>query len=340
MINGTLRPWGQLTWLLSMSSLQGKHWVVLGCLSTQDRCLSVLSHAGRSYKLAHADFLEIRGEPSRFSVESDVRRAKNRLGLESTVPENQRTLVDFELFEPILRLKRWVDALTKAGSQINVILDVSALPEQFYFPLLRWLLEARTVENLIVTYMLPEKYTSEDLAYNAREWAQLPTFIADQTSDPAVENVIVGVGFLPFNLPELLKKAYVDPSIKVSLILPFPSAPSNVSRGWEFVRRIESNMTLRDDRQVARVDAHDISACFDRLQTITDKGRSPSVFAPYGPKTHSVAMCLQAINMDAEVFYTHPTFYHPEYSTGVGMSDGLPAGFAYAVRLRGQSLYQ
>ena len=339
MINGALRPWGNVPWLLGMRSLQGKEWFVIGSVATQDRCTSIFKHAKHSFTLGRAALLEIEDGESSFSDQSRARRDVTRNDLEATISAAVREFHRFELFEPILRLKRCVEGWLTGRTGLNVILDVSSLPEQFYFPIVRWLSAAPEVENLVVTYMLAEQYTTQDLAYNARDCAQLPTFVSSQVPEPAIKNVIVGIGFLPFSLPEWLKTTYEDRDIRVSLIFPFPSDPANVARGWEFVRRIEANMTLRDDRQIARIDAHDMSACFDRLRLITKNGKSPSVFAPYGPKTHSVAMCLQAINMGAEAFYTHPDFYHPEYSTGVKLEGALPAGFAYALRLHGRSLY-
>ena len=235
-----------------------------------------------------------------------------------------------------------MDTWTSNPLAENVILDVSAMPEKFFFPIIRWLLESVQIKNIVITYMLPERYTHEDLAYDARDAGQLHTFTySGPQPEPTIQNVIVGVGFLPFSLPDWLKKTYKDTNtVKVTLMLPFPSAPSNVRKGWEFVRRIETNVKLADDRQILRVDANDLSACFDRIQTVTNAGKTATVFAPFGPKAHSVAMCLQAIKMKAEVYYTQPTFYHPKYSTGIKMDGTVPAGFAYAIRTNGHDLYE
>ena len=341
MINGALRPWGKPQWLLGAPSLKHEEWLLIGAISTQDRCLSLLRHQQASFKLACAIFLEINDEPSQFSAESKIRRDANRMLWEAEVKLVKNELHKFSLFEPLKRLKTLIDSWTATPVAQNIILDVSTLPESFLFPMLRWLLDSCSVKNLVVTYMLPGQYTDEDLAYDAREAAQLTTFTYDGPQpEPPIRNVIVGVGFLPFSLPEWLKKTYKDPNlVRVSLIFPFPSTPSNVRKGWEFVRRIDSTVSLKDDRQIPRVDANDVSACFDRIQMLTNYGHSPTVFAPFGPKAHSVAMCLKAIQMKAEVYFTQPSFYHPEYSTGMKMDGGLPAGWAYSVRLGGRDIY-
>ena len=340
MINGKLRPWGKPGWLLGMPTLQNKEWMLIGSVATQDRCLGMLRHRGTSYRLGHAAFLEIIDEDSQFTARTTRRRGANRLLWETEAPVASRELHSFALFDPIKKLKNLVDTWTNHRYAENIILDTSTLPERFLFPMIRWLLESPNVRNLVFTYMLPERYTHEDLAYNAREAAHLPTFLNDSTTaEGHIKHVIVGVGFMSFSLPEWLKKTYLNPKVKVSLLFPFPSKPANVKKGWEFVRRVEHNVNLADDRQIARVDAHDLSACYDRIRSITSNGKSPAVFAPFGPKAHSVAMCLQAINMGAEVFYTHPSYYHPDYSTGLRLEDGLPYGYAYAARLNGNDLY-
>jgi hypothetical protein len=341
MINGPLRPWGKPHWLFGMPSLKEESWFLIGVLSTQDRCLSTVKHRGASFDVTRAAFLEIIDEQSKFSTLTETRRNGCRGLLEAAFPTAELEIHEFSLFEPFKKLKKLVETWVSNPPAKNVILDASAMPEKFLFPIVRWLLDSSNIRNIVVTYMLPERYTEEDLGYDARDAGQFHTFTYDGPQpEPAIQNVIVGVGFLPFSLPEWLKKTYKDANkVKVSLILPFPSAPSNVQKGWEFIRRVEGTVRLVDDRQIPRVDAHDMSACFDRIQMITNFGKSATVFAPFGPKVHSVAMCLQAIKMKAEVYYTQPSFYHPEYSTGIELDGTLPAGFAYAIRLGGCDLY-
>ncbi|MDO8374442.1 MAG: hypothetical protein V4639_00260 [Pseudomonadota bacterium] len=324
-----------------MNSLRAEEWLLIGAISPQDRCLSMMRHNGISYKLAHAAFLEVVDEPSEFSVRSASRREANRLLWQGEIARHSHELHTFGLFEPIRRLQRLVIDWTSGQHKKNIILDVSCLPERFFFPILRWLIASEAVENLIVACMHPSRYTEEDLAYNPQDWAQLPTFVSDhEPPEPSIKRVIVGAGFLPFSLPDWLKKTYNEPNIQLSVLLPFPASPANVKRAWEFVRQIEVDMTLTDERQLSRIAVNDMSGCFDRLQSITRNGAIPSVFAPYGPKSHSVAMCLHAIEMGAEVFYTQPSFYHPEYTTGIRMEQGLPAGHTYALRIGKRMLYQ
>jgi hypothetical protein len=323
-----------------MESLRAEKWLLIGTISTQDRCLSILRHSGSSFNLSHAVSLEIIDDRSEFHDQSEARREANRLLWQAEVKGYSSEHHRYGLLDPLRRLQKMVAQWIAGEHKKSVILDVTCLPEKFFFPVLRWLIESPNVENLIVTCMSPERYTEHDLAYNPDDWSYIPTFgTAPEDSAKSVKRVIVGAGFLPFSLPDWLKKDYNDRSIQVSVLFPFPAPPANIKRSWEFVRQIELGVNLKDERQLVRIGVNDFSGCFDRIDSITRNGSIPSVFAPYGPKAHSMAMCIQAMKMNAEVFYTQPTFYHPEYTTGIKLEDGVPAGFAYAIRVNKRTLY-
>lgn len=338
MINGVLRPWGKPAWLFQMPTIQSIEWFLIGCISTQDRCQSMLLHHGKSLKISGGGFLKIFDEPSIFQAQSEAKLLANQQALSKVLPPGAQ-IIDFNLLGALLPLRRKVDdwILISKG---NIILDISTLPERFCFPILRWLVDSPEVKNLVVTYMLPECYTKEELGYDAQDWGQLPTFVNDgMANGPTVEQVVVGVGFLPYSLPDWLKKTYDTPKFKISLLMPFPASPINVNRSWEFIRRIEKDLSLRDDRQIIRVAANDLCGAFQRIESLTKGGQVHAVFAPYGPKPHSIAMGLHALKHSCEVYFTQPTYYHPEYSTGIAIDQGLPAGHAYAIRIAGQNYY-
>lgn len=339
MINGIIRPWGNPKWLLNMPSISQSEWMLIGNISTQERCLATLMHQHHSYKLKYSAFFEIKDEWSRFSDLSEKKVASNRNKWIGLTNSSARDLFPLNLLEPIRPIKKRVRDWIETGHATNVILDVSCLPERVLFPTLRWLLESEEITNLMVSYMHPERYTHENLAFDAKEATHLSTFVNDSVNESSVKHVIVGVGFLAFGLPEWLKKTYSDSNAKVSLIFPFPSTPSSVQKAWEFVRRIEPNVSLKDYRQIARVAVNDISGCFDRISSITSRGSESTVFAPFGPKAHSVAMCMHAVKMDASAYFTQPSYYHPDYSTGYKVDNGLPAGCVYALKINGRNLY-
>jgi hypothetical protein len=338
MINGAMRPWGKLDWLFRMPTVRGHRWFLIGAVSTQDRCQSVLLHNQKSLDLGGGGLLRVIDEPSAYTAATSIRLQSIEQSINKILPGNFEVL-EQRLLGPLIPLrKRVADWIVR--SEGNVVLDISALPERFSFPILRWLVESPDVRNLALTYMLAEAYTKEDLGYDAQDWGQLPTFVDESASGPMdVQHVVVGVGFLPYSLSDWLKKTYSRPSFKVSLLLPFPAPPSSVNRAWDFIRKIEPDLSLRDDRQIIRVGADDLSAAYQRIETLTRNGRDRAVFAPYGPKAHSIAMALHALKHKCEVYFTQPSYYHPEYSMGIAVAAGLPAGHAYAVRLNGVTLY-
>lgn len=331
------RPWGRFDWLLN--KLPRVQWHVVGALSTEDRCLSVLRHGQDTINVESAYLLEIVDEESDFSEPARIGREANRARLEMLIGDFRKEVSKMGLLDPVISLKQKMNQWAMRAPK-NVVLDVSALPKRVFFPLIRWLLENSAIENLVITYMKPDRYTNEALAYNAREWAQLPTFVANNVPpDPPIEKLVVGVGFLPFGLPDLLKHHYHELSAKITLILPFPSHPTAVQRAWEFVRHIDAETRLETTEQIQRVDANDLAGCFDRLNRATRGGARKTVYAPYGPKPHSVAMCLHAISTGSEVFYTQPAYYHPEYTTGIRLENSKPAGHAYLIKWNGHNLY-
>jgi hypothetical protein len=338
MINGNLRPWGRPEWLFRMPSIAKNEWFLIGCVSTQDRCKSILLHNEKSINISKCGFIEIIDAPSSFSNRTADRIRDNLASIQALLPAGSE-IVEIGLLDPMLPLKKKLEVWI-ASSGGNVVFDVSTFPERFCFPILRWLFESPEVKNLAVTYMLPEAYTADDLGFDSQDWGQLPTFVNEMPfQSEMVEHVIVGVGFLPYSLPDWLKKTYDKPDFKISLLMPFPASPSNVNRAWEFIRRIEGDLRLKDDRQIIRISAHDLSGAFQRISSLTGQGKSQAVFAPYGPKAHSIAMCLHALRHSSEAYFTQPTYYHPEYSTGIQMHEGLPAGYAYAVRANGAEFY-
>ncbi len=80
---------------------------------------------------------------------------------------------------------------------------------------------------------------------------------------------------------------------------------------------------LENDRQIVRVDAHDVSGCFDHISAVAGENFERSVFTPFGPKSHSLAMCLFASKFDCDVYYSQPTHYYPDYSKCIMASQRL-----------------
>ena len=136
-----------------------KRWLLIGAINTQERCLSMVRNQTTTFDLAHAAFLEIVDEASDFSDQTAALREAHRVSFYKEVKEDLRELHTYDLLEPLKRLQRLVDQWVEGEHRKNIILDVTCLPERFFFPMLRWLLNSAEVENLIVTCMAPARYT-------------------------------------------------------------------------------------------------------------------------------------------------------------------------------------
>ena len=221
----------------------------------------------------------------------------------------------------------------------DVILDVSSMPKRFFFPILKILLSRPdSVESLVVTYSAPEVYFEGKLAENFDDWDHLPLFGISKNYGSDMPNLLlVGVGFEAYGLQEQVEHA--GTGLPVKLLLPFPAPPEAFQRSWEMVRKLRK-YSPDDNFELFRVEAKNVSDAFDRLVDITNNGAQNSVLAPFGPKPISVAMCIYAALTKSEVFYTQPTVYHPDYSSGISMVNGNPEIYAYCIRLDGKNFYE
>jgi hypothetical protein len=232
-----------------------------------------------------------------------------------------------------------VQAITEFVSRANgnIVLDITSFPKRFSFPMVRRLLadaNRSRVSNLIATYSIPITYPNGPLAENFNDWAQLPLF-SGQYAAPPSSMLIIGVGFQALGLQEQLKG---EPELPIKLLLPFPAPPAAFQRSWELLRQLKKNRN-QDAFEVFRASATDAVDTFERIVKATDGGRMRADLAPFGPKPMSLGMCIFAALTDAQVFYTQPSVYHPDYSIGVSRNDGEPEVFAYALRINGRDIF-
>lgn len=335
MLSQHFRPWGSASWLLPKLNIAD--WTAVGCISTEERSNAIFQHIQVGAGLREARFLDIDDLESDFLEQCRKLRAE-RLDEFQRLTNGGGTVAKFGLMDSPLLIKRFVDELLETGTK-SIILDISTLPKRFFFPIVRLVLKAKQIENFVATYTVPSQYASGPLAFEPQDWSFLPLFQREQAPPtPKCVRVIVGVGFLPFHLPELVSHDYED--AEIDLILPFPPGSPQYQRNWHFVHDISSTASRITDRLIHRVEATDVSGCFDHLVSIAQGDPGATILAPFGPKPHSLAMCLYAAKHDCDVYYTQPRYYHPDYSTGIKIcSDNKPATSCYAIRLRGQDLY-
>lgn len=100
------------------------------------------------------------------------------------------------------------------------------------------------------------------------------------------------------------------------------------------MRIIETKYKFKKEDNIVRLNTSDVSDVFNHILSITDNGREPAIFAPYGPKPLSIAMALFSSLTNSPVYYTQPKKYNPEYSKGKGTVN------AYVLKQNGKSLYE
>lgn len=323
------RPWGMLPWLLSRGPTA--RWHVVGCFGTEQRSLAAWRCVKDLDAIDWVKLLRIRDIASRHTALAED-RIRQRLDEFAAAGGKQEDISEHELMESHELITRDLEGISTVVES-NVLVDVSTLPKRFFFPLIKIILKRPRVRNLIITYTIPQDYTSDKLSENCEDWAHIPLFSGSYSREPS-QMLIVNVGFAPMGLQEEVEHG--TPGVAIKLLFPFPASAQAVTRSWEFVRRLQKH---RSEFDLYRVDSRDVSDAFDRLLSLTAGGKQRVIMAPFGPKPISVAMCIFATLTDSEVFYTQPTVYHPDYSIGVAKVNGIPETHAYWVRLEGKNLF-
>ena len=330
------RPWGLLHWVLERCP--DVEWSLFGCLGTEERSLAALSITNSVGCLASKRLLRI--SDNSFGQYLKLREER-LLARKNEFEKMGATESDIEEYS--LTKASHHDILTEIEEFIrdsgpNIILDVTSLPQRFFFPILKTLLlsEAHTVRNLVVTYAVPESYAPGRLTRNFNDWGTLPLFLGSYTQKPP-EMMIVGVGFEALGLQDRVDTG--EAGLHLNLLLPFPAPPPAFKRSWELARKLQKG---RRPGSVTtyRTDAKEVSDAFERILTLTDSGKHGAILAPFGPKPISVAMCIYATLTESPVFYTQPTVYHPDYSTGISEVNGQLEVYAYCLRINGKDFYR
>lgn len=310
MLGENFRPWGELDWLLSKT--KGEKWNVIGCASFEDRCYGLQKRLPADSVISNLYFNILPPESS--SKVNQIQKLK-----ESIEELKKAGVKDGQIIEVLLHdsINKFIDPLSEflESSNGNIILDISSQPKRFFFPILKIIMKYSQLNNFIVCYTKPEKYAGGELSWDPADWSHIPMFMAKEYRNVETDLAIIGVGFVPLGLPDLLIGQYKNAEVK--LLFPHPPGPPNYQRNWDFVRRIVSSYPRLSINDMQRVHALDMSDAFDKLCQITNNGIYKSILAPYGPKPVSLAMALFAIEEGVPVYYTQPSYYAPDYSSGI-----------------------
>ncbi len=330
------RPWGPLDWL--QLRLRNPTWSILGVSGTEDRCLSVLKIIPSERRDA-ARMLRI-VDPAPFDKGALDRRLDEIATEAVTLGVAKDNFAEVALLANVDSIWDQVAAFVQEAGP-NVILDITSMPKWWFFPVLRRLLAEPAVKTLVVTYGSAASY-GRDLSANPLPLGPLPTFGGGIERD-SIEELIVGIGFAPLGLADL----YGEQVERVRYLFPFPPGPPNYLRNWRFLKDLQTEIDHRNHREEDRWHVHmyDCSSVFDALERFTNGGRRTALFAPFGPKTVSLAMCLFALAVEKAnrapipVLYTQPQRYALDYSVGTREINGVPDVRAYCLRIDGREIY-
>lgn len=330
--SNNFRPWGHLDWVLS--NLPDNQYFFVGCLGTEDRCVAAYLELSTQNKIFGQSFVEVMDVQSDYSIEA-VNCRKNNLNVLLSTGLNKSDVTQIDLLSKEEEIISWINNFKTKSDRL--IIDISSLPKRFFFPAIKLLLKHIDIKDLLVTYTVPASYHPGNIAERPSDWRALPLFGPQDFPDPDYKLAVVGVGFLPFGLPELLKSAFLG--AEPHLFFPFPATPSTYFKTWDFVRQIEASLTLDINRQLSRINGMDPSDTFDHICFLSEKAAKNALLAPYGPKPMSLGMAIYATLTGSPVYYTQPRVYHPNYSKGISHKNSRPEIYAYCLRLDGKNLY-
>lgn len=321
-----IRPWGPAGWLFP--KIGARSWDTIGCASFEERCVALPEWlSAKKMKLNRATIFRIADPASRFTDEVERLTDKREKIIRQALPKAQVIRAGL-----LAEISTWNDAINCAmpDSQ-SVILDVTALPKRIFLFLLARLLARDTLKDLIVCYTRAGTYPEGPLCQDFNPIEAIPAY--SRISSKKAEALVVGVGYVGFDIDELIKQ--VQPP-RLNFLFPFPPGSPAARRNWGLLRKlIPSGLALPI---IQRIHAMDMFAAYDWLCSLGNDVNGCIDMIALGPKPHSIAMGMayRRLGDNAQILYAQPRTYRPDYSVGIGRDvNGRPDIFAYCLRRDG-----
>ncbi len=337
MIRGAFRPWGRLDWLMGHIPL--RKLSILGSIATGDRSLATWCVLHSRSFCAYVRMLQIADVPTPLWGDEPKRRLGERKNEYLHLGGTKESITNCDIRDNLEDISQYTSEFINCVRG-DIVIDISTLPKRFFFFIIKKILQETQDNTVVVTYTRPETYDKANpLAVDPGPWKFLPGFQKVCLDNGKGDILIVGLGYEPLGLPQFLREGEFSWN-RARLLFPFPSVPTGYLRNWEFVRNLDSEVGPYSHDPI-RVNGFDVSAIFDIILRESDNGKESVVFAPYGPKPMSLAMCLYASSHpeNSAVYYTQPKSYNPNYSSGVRKIQNNLDILAYCIRLNGKDLY-
>lgn len=319
-----MHPWGHIDWILPR--IGKKKWQAVVCPSFEPRCIAVPEWASNHDFDGPHYAIKVDDPPNKHTNDidrlTDIHEAKIRALLGKDVISLQSELLTGQ--------DEWNSLATSVAKPgASLLLDISAMPKRMFLFLVKRLMASQNVQDLVVCYTRPSMYKEGGLVDNAEPPAALPGF-ARVSSKEIDSTVVVSVGYMAFNLSDLLEQSR-GKSLK--FLFPFPPASPSIRRNWNLLNKLAPDIAMQTEIQ--RIHAMDMFAALEWIISIHSELSGAIDMIPLGPKPHALAMALAHKNIgeSAELIYSQPREYHPMYSSGINKTtDGSPDITAYCLR--------
>lgn len=334
------RAWGNIDDIFS--GMPDGEWSMIGCISTEERCTGLARWFGAYGLIIDQLLIEVahRPPPTEEHLVQQKIDANRAIFLQNGTSPNEIHHISIDA--PFGEFERAIVNYLERSDVQNLVIDITSMPQKMLFFLTKLLRNGyRNIENIIMVYAEPDKYDRKALVANHEPWDALPGFRLqrDSTSD---RKTVVAIGYDPMGLPEEVNSPEFNEGT-TSFLFPFPAQPDRVARNWSFIRQIFPNVESQR-LDIKRVDGMNVPEIFDELCGLGGFGDVALTLAPFGPKPVSLAMALYASKFSTgecgtAVFYTHPLYKNPNYSTGLKIVNGVPRINCYCLRLGLRDLY-
>lgn len=321
-----VKPWGTARWLFP--KIGTRSWSVVGCASFEERCTALPEWlAAQKMEVNRTAIFRIADPVNRFTVEIERLTNDREKRISQALPKIE--VIRIELLDEI---SAWIGTVNSvlSGCQ-SVILDVTALPKRVFLFLLARLLAKDTLRDLIVCYTRAGAYPEGALCQDFNPVEAIPSY--SRISSKKVETLVVGVGYVGFDINELIKQ--VQPP-RLNFLFPFPPGSPAARRNWGLLRKlIPSGLA---SPTIKRIHAMDMFAACDWLCGLGKDVDNAIDMIALGPKPHSIAMAMahRKLGDNAQILYAQPKTYRPDYSVGIGKDvNGDVEIFAYCLRRNG-----
>lgn len=320
-----IRPWGHVDWLLPRVG-EGRRWRSLVCASFEPRSSALVEHFARSGVKQDVFLVRVDDPPNQFSL--DIKKRTDYYERE------------IHLVSPTVLAREEISLLALPGEwnrivkniiepDASIIIDISAFPKRAFLFMVKQLLASPKVKDLVVCYTRASGYREGRLTDDAEPPAALPGFsrVAPVSSDPSS---IVSVGYMAFNLSELLEGSR---GRLLKFLFPFPPGSPAFRRNWNLLHQLVPDVAIQTE--IRRIHALDMFAALDWISLCASEANGVIDMIPLGPKPHALAMALAArrVGEGAEILYSQPRAYHPDYSSGVAhVLDGRADIVSYCLR--------